>query len=276
MRLYISCDMEGTAGVVDWVQTDPSNTSEYPYYRRLMSQEVRAAIDGARSAGATDVLVNDSHWSMRNILWDELPEDVRMISGYRKPTSMGQGLEGGFDCAFFTGYHAGVGQQDGVLDHTFTARVLYDVRVNGVRCSEGHLNAALAGWYDTPVTLVTGDRTAVEQLRRDLPWVLGVIVKEPIGRFSANSVSPARAQATIREAAAEAMRRVNEAQPYRFEPPITLELDVVGTAMAEVIALMPGFERTSGRSVRFMHEDFPTVYRAFIAAYRLGATAIDE
>ncbi|HVA36149.1 MAG TPA: M55 family metallopeptidase [Candidatus Dormibacteraeota bacterium] len=276
MRLYISCDMEGTAGVVDWTQVDPNNASEYPYYRRVMSQEVRAAIEGARSAGARDVLVNDSHWYMRNLLWDELPEDVRVISGYRKPFSMGEGLEGGFDCAFFTGYHAGVGERGGVMDHTYTARVIYDVRVNGVRCSEGHLNAALAGWHGIPVTLITGDRAAVDQLRRELPWVTGVVVKEPIGRFSANSVSPARARALIREGAAEAMRRIAEARPYRFEPPIALELDLVGTAMADVVELIPGFERTAGRSLRFVHEDFPTVYQAFIAAYRLGGTAIDE
>ncbi|HEU5479844.1 MAG TPA: M55 family metallopeptidase, partial [Candidatus Tumulicola sp.] len=98
MKLYLSCDMEGTAGVSAWQQCDPSDAYEYPIYRRYMTREVRAAIDGARAAGVREVLVNDSHWDMRNLVWDELPEDedLRVISGTRKPWSMAQGLDASF------------------------------------------------------------------------------------------------------------------------------------------------------------------------------------
>jgi len=112
VRLYISADMEGTAAVCSWQQCDPDNLTEYPYYRHLMSLEVRAAIEGAREAGVTQVLVNDSHSSMRNVLWNELPQDVRMIYGNRKPLSMTQGLGSDFAAAFFTGYHAPAGERD--------------------------------------------------------------------------------------------------------------------------------------------------------------------
>ncbi len=273
MRLYISCDMEGTAGVCSWMQCDPSNRSEYPVYRRYMSQEVRAAIDGARDAGAAEIVVNDSHWNMRNVLWDELPPDVRVISGSRKPYSMTQGMEGGFAGAFFTGYHAAAGAKDGVLAHTYTAETLYEVRVNGIVCSEALLNAALAGHYGIPVLLVSGDDVIVEHVRVHLPWAVGVAVKSGIGHYATESMTPHAAQAALREGAAQAIRRAPAARPFTFSSPIELELDTARAEHADFIALMPRFERISGRTVRFVADEFPTIFRAFVAAFRLGGAA---
>jgi D-amino peptidase len=273
MKLYLSADMEGTAAVTSWTQVDPANTTEYPYYRRLMSREVRASIDGARAAGVTGVLVNDSHSSMRNVLWDELPADVRMIYGNRKPFSMAEGIDASFGAAFFTGYHAGVGEPNGVLDHTYTSETLYNTFVNGVRCNEAILNAAVLGTYGVPVVLITGDRTAIEQTAAVLPWITGVVVKESIGRYAANSVSPERARELIAAGARTAIERVGGAQPFTFEPPIELVLDFVYTHNADFAELIPGFERTGGRSVRFVHDDFRTLFKAYIAAFRLAATA---
>ena len=273
MRLYISCDMEGTAGVCSWLQCDPSNAHEYPIYRRYMSQEVRAAIDGARKGGAGEVVVNDSHWDMRNVLWDELPADVRMISGGRKPLSMTQGLGTGFDGAFFTGYHAKAGDQDGVLAHTYTGETIYNVRVNGVACSEALLNAAMAGYYGIPLLLVTGDRVVVEHVKEHMPWVTGVIVKDGIGHYATNSLTPKAAQAAIREAAAQAVRDAAKAKPFTFEPPLTLEIDTTHVEQADFIELMPGYQRIAGRTVRFEASDYPSIFRAFVAAFRLGGAA---
>lgn len=273
MKLYVSADMEGTAAVASWTQVDPANTTEYPYYRRLMSREVRAAIDGAREAGVGDVLVNDSHSSMRNVLWDELPADVRMIYGNRKPFSMSEGADSTFGAAFFTGYHAGVGEQNGVLDHTYTSETLYNTRVNGLRCNEAMLNAAVLGSAGVPVVLITGDRVAIEQTQAALPWITGVVVKDSIGRYATNSVSPQRACELIRAGACAAIEAIGRAKPFVFEPPIALELDFVGTHNADFAELIPGFERIGGRSVRFVHDDFRTLFKAYIAAFRLGAAA---
>ncbi len=273
MKLYISADMEGTAAVCSWTQVDPANATEYPYYRRLMSQEVRAAIDGARAAGVGDVLVNDAHASMRNVLWDELPDDVRMIYGNRKPLSMAEGVDGSFDAAFFTGYHAGIGTADGVLDHTYTDETLRETRVNGRVCNEAMLNAAVLGLAGVPVVLVTGDRVAVEQMLAAFPWATGVVVKDSIGRYATNSLSPARARGLIRDGARTAIERIGAARPFAFEPPIALELDFLFTHNADFAELIPGFERTGGRSVRFVHDDYRTVFRAYVAAFRLGAAA---
>jgi D-amino peptidase len=272
-RLYISADMEGTAAVASWTQVEPTNTTEYPYYRRLMSLEVRAAIDGARAAGAGDVLVNDSHYHMRNVLWDELPADVRMIYGNRKPFSMAQGIDGSFDAAFFTGYHAAVGSRDGVLDHTYTSETLYETRVNGKPCSEAMLNAAVLGVAGVPVVLITGDRVTIDQTQAEMPWITGVVVKESIGRFATDSVSPERARELIHAGAHAAIARLADAQLYVFEPPIVLELDFVSTQNADFAELIPGFERIGGRTVRFVHDDYRTIFRAFNAAFRLGAAA---
>lgn len=273
MKLYVSADMEGTAAVASWTQVEPTNTTEYPYYRGLMSKEVRAAIDGARAAGAGDVLVNDSHYHMRNVLWDELPDDVRMIYGNRKPFSMSEGIDGSFDAAFFTGYHAGVGTQDGVLDHTYTSETLYATRVNGQLCNEAMLNAAVLGTYGVPVVLITGDRATIDQTQAVMPWLTGVVVKDSIGRFATNSLSPSRARELIRAGAQHAIEGLARARSFVFDPPIRLELDFVATHNADFAELIPGFERTGGRSVRFVHADFRTIFRAYVAAFRLAAAA---
>lgn len=274
MNLYISCDMEGTAGVCSWQQVDARKyTPEYSIYQKYMTAEVRAAIDGARGAGATGVLVNDSHGPMRNLLLDELPEDIRILFGNRKPFSMAEGLHRNFGGVFFTGYHGAVGDADATLCHTYTPSVVYDVRINGIRCSEATLNAGIAGYYGVPVLLITGDRVTVEGAKAQMPWITGVVVKESIGNYAANSISPAAAQAAIRAGAADALRNAPNAKPFVFEPPITMEIDLTRVEQADLIELIPGFERTGNRQVRLVHDDYPTVFKAFVAAFRMGALA---
>lgn len=273
MRLYISADMEGTAGICAWAQVDPSNAHEYPASCRYMSREVRAAIEGARESAACEVVVNDSHWDMRNLLWDELPADVRMISGVPKPLSMNEGAQRSYDAAFFTGYHAKIGDADGVLAHTYSDWTLYNVTVNGLACSEALLNAAFLGEHGTPVALITGDRTIVEETRRHLPWVTGVVVKEAIGYYAANTLTPQAACDAIRAGAREAIGRLSEAKPFTFEPPIELLIETVKVEHCDFIELMPRFERIGGRTVRFVANTYTAAFRAFIAAMRLGSAA---
>jgi D-amino peptidase len=273
-NVYISCDMEGTAGVCSWNQCDPANTHEYPIYRRYMTQEVRAAIEGAREGGATNLLVNDSHWSMHNLLFDDLPADdaIRVISGAPKPRSMGQGLDGSFAGVFLTGYHAKAGDS-AALAHTMTDEVVYSVSINGTPCSEALVFAALAGSYGVPVLLVTGDRTIVDEIRHFTPWATGVAVKESIGFSSVNSLTPTAARDAIRAGAREAMARIGDAKIFSFDPPYELIVETVTVEHAEMIELMPEFRRIGTRAVRFNANDYRTVLRAFIVATRIGAAA---
>jgi D-amino peptidase len=274
VNLYISSDMEGVAGVCSWQQVDARTPHpEYATFRRYYTQEVCSAIAGARAGGATEVLVNDSHGPMRNLLLDDLPADVRIIFGNRKPFSMVQDADGGFGGAFFVGYHGGAGDADAVLCHTYTPSVIYEVRMNGVPCSEATINAALLGYYGVPLLLVTGDRTTVEGVQAQMPWVRGVAVKESIGNFAADSMTPAAAQRVIQRGAEQAVAAASAAQLYRFEPPIALDVTLVTAAQAHLVATIPGFERTGARSVRFVHDVYPVVFKAFVATWRLGSQA---
>jgi D-amino peptidase len=273
MRLYISCDMEGTAGVCSWNQCNPDNRDEYPIYRRYMTGEVRAAIEGAKGAGATEFLVNDSHSSMRNLLWDELPSDVRLVSGSPKPYSMGEAIGSGGDAVFLTGYHAKSGDRDGVLAHTFSDATVYRVMMNGTECSEALLVSALAGFHGIPVLLVTGDKTIVDETMRYLPWAVGVAVKESIGYYAIDSLTPQAAQDAIRNGAREAVGRRLNARPFTFGAPVEMLLETTRVENADFIELMPGFERAGGRSVRFVGKDYDAAYRAYVAAVRLGGLA---
>ncbi len=273
MKLYVSTDMEGVAGVTSWQQVDARTPhAEYAAYRRYYTQEVAAAVGGARRGGATSILINDSHGPMRNLLFDELPADVRVIFGNRKPFSMVQDAQG-FDGAFFIGYHGGIGDADAVLCHTYTPSIMYEVRINGTICSEATINAALLGAYGIPLLYVTGDRTTVEGITHTMPWVRGTIVKESIGNFSANTMSPAAARERIESDAAEALANAPHAKPFTFEPPITLDLALAKTEQADYLQLIPGFLRTGPRSVRFVDDDMQTVFKAFVACFRLGALA---
>jgi D-amino peptidase len=274
MKLYCSTDMEGIAGVTSWEQVDARTPHpEYFVYRRYFTLEVAAAIEGARRAGVSDVLVNDSHGPMRNLLFDELPPDIRVIFGNRKPYSMVQGADASFGGAFFLGYHGAMGDANAVLCHTYTPSVIYDLHLNGVRCSEATINAALLGAQGVPLLMITGDRATVEGVQAQMPWVHGVIVKESIGHFSADSVSPAAARRAIADGAEYAVANAAKAKPFVLTTPIDMRVTVAKIEQADYVSMIPGFERSGPREVRFVDPDVRTVFKAFVATFRLGALA---
>lgn len=273
MKIYISADMEGIAGITSQEQTNPVGQPEYAYSCKLMTGEVRAACEGAMAAGAVQILVNDSHWNMRNIIHEELPPEVRLIRGSLKPLSMVQGIDPSFDAAAFVGYHAPVGTQDAILDHTYTDETLYDVRINGEICSEARLNAAVAGYYGVPVVFLSGDQNACADARSFLPWAETVEVKRAIGRYAAASLSPQTARAAIKAGIERALREAEpKAKPYAFARPIALELTFTSTAKTDMAELLPGAQRLSGRTLHFVHDDYLTVYKAFRAMMSLGGS----
>ena len=272
MRVYISIDMEGVAGVVHEDQTnpvDPRHAGEYNRYRRLMTNEANAAIAGARESGATTVLVNDSHWIMRNLLAEELDPAAELMSGGPKRLSMVEGIDGGFDAALFVGYHAMAGTPHAIIDHTYTSRV-YQARINGAPVGELALNAAMAGVHGVPVALVSGDQAVAAEARALLgDRVETVIVKEAVGRFAAKSASPSVACERIRSGAAAALRRKHE--PFTFPSPIVLEVDFTESQMADMAELVPGATRSRGRSVAYTSDDYREVFRAWRAMYNLAS-----
>jgi D-amino peptidase len=272
MRVYISVDMEGVAGVVHEDQTDPidpRHAAEYNRMRRLMTAEANAAVEGALAAGAVRVLVNDSHWRMMNILAEELHPSAELLSGNPKRLSMVEGVDEGFDAAMFVGYHARAGARHAIIDHTYTSRV-YEARLNGRPVGELAINAALAGAYGVPVALVSGDQALAAEARELLgDGVETVVVKHAVGRFAARSVAPSVACGLIREGVRAALGRRH--QPFRLVAPIRLEVDFALTQMADMAELAPGSERVSGRTVAFTHDDYREVFRAWRALYNLAA-----
>ena len=271
MRVYISVDMEGVAGVVHEDQTDPTDprhAGEYNRFRRLMTNEANAAIAGALEAGANAVLVNDSHWLMRNLLAEDLNPAAELLSGGPKRLSMVEGIDTGFDAAMFIGYHARAGTRNATIDHTYTDRV-YEVRLNGEAVGELALNAAMAGVHGVAVALVSGDRALAEEARALLgDGVETVVVKEAVGRFAARSVAPAVACERIRAGAVAALGRKHA--PFTITRPIRLEVDFALTQMADMAELVPGSSRTGGRSVSYTGDDYREVFRAWRAMYNLA------
>ena len=272
MRVYISVDMEGVAGVVHEDQTDPTDprhAGEYNRFRRLMTSEANAAIEGALAAGATRILVNDSHWLMRNLLAEDLHPAAELLSGGPKLGSMVEGIALGFDAAMFVGYHAMAGTAQAIIDHTYTS-IVHAVRLNGRPAGELALNAALAGTHGVPVVLVSGDQALAAEAKALLGGgVEAVIVKHAVGRFAARSVSPSESCRRIREGASAALRRQHAA--FVVEGPVTIEVEFALTHMADMAELVPGSVRTAGRTISYTHADYREVFRAWRALYNLAS-----
>src|SRR6059036_3185634 len=272
MRVYISVDMEGIAGVVHESQTDPATpafAAEYGRFRRLMTAEANAAVEGALAAGATRVLVNDSHWFMRNLLAEELHPAADLASGDPKPRSMVQGIDGGFDAALFIGYHARAGTRNAILDHTYADHV-QEVRLNGRPVGELGINAALAGAYVVPVALVSGDAALAAEAKDLLgETVTAVVVKHAVSRHAAQSVAPAVACRMIREGVSQALKRQHE--PFVVRSPVTVEVDFARTIHADMAEVCPGATRTGGRTVALTHQDYREAFRGWRAMLNLSA-----
>jgi D-amino peptidase len=272
-NVFVSVDMEGIAGI-STLQQVWRGSDDFPASRKLMTLEANAAIEGAFQGGATSVLVNDSHGDMYNLLPEEMDSRAELLTGTPKPWSMMQGFGSDFDVALFIGYHAAAGTEAAVLDHTYSGRLLYEVRLNGDAVGEAELNAALAGTYGVPVGLVTGDDKACAQVSKSLPGIRTVSVKEAYGRGVARSMHPSAAREAIRKASAEAVRAAGggELKPYRPDPPFALEADLANTSAADLCAIAPGCVRSGARTVRFESEDFRDIFRCLLTWTYLGAS----
>lgn len=260
IRIFISADMEGVAGVVQPAQLGPAGF-EYARSREWMTREVAMAIAGARDAGATDVVVADSHGNAQNLLIDQLPEDVRVVRGFPRPLSMMQGIDGTFAAAVFIGYHASEMTPVSVRGHTFSSARLLGVTLNGAEVSEGMFNAAIAGHFGVPVVFVSGDRRAVEQMQAAVPGIGSAIVKEPLGYHSAMTVTPARAQALIREGVRAAVAKRASVAPYRVKTPIDFEVGFKLTLDAERASFLPGLSRAGAHAIRGTLPDITQLVR---------------
>jgi D-amino peptidase len=274
MKVFISADLEGVAGIVHGEHT-LRDGKEHERARKLMTHEVNAAIEGVLEVNKrATVVVNDSHGTMRNILPEELHEAAELITGSPKPLSMMQGMDSSFDAAFFVGYHARRGTYSGVLEHTYHGGVVSDVVINGKPMGETGINAAVAGHFKVPVALVTGDRTVTEEARFILGKVDTVEVKEGVGRYAARCVSPSRAQMLIKEGASKALKNLKQFKPFKINPPIKLDVEFINTGMTEMAELVPGTKRIDGRTVSFVSDDYLEAFKVLRVMITLAGTSV--
>src|SRR5438105_11519033 len=265
MRVFLSVDMEGVAGVVDGSQTDPKSP-DYPRYRTLMTRECNAAIEGALDAGVQEIVVNDSHWDQRNLLPDELHPRAELVSGRPNKLWMCEGIGPGFDTAFFVGYHASAGTRDAAQAHTYAwIDTVQEIRLNGVRQAEGSLNGAVCAYFDCPVALFTGDAAAVSEMHGFVTEVEGVVVKEGLGFQAARSLHPDEACARIRTGACRALERLGNIPPLRVEGRSELVIEFTNPGQADRAELIWGVRRLSDLTVTFGGDDYLEVYKLMLA-----------
>ncbi|MFJ1748140.1 M55 family metallopeptidase [Streptomyces sp. NPDC088116] len=274
MKILISADMEGATGVT-WPADVLPGKPQWERCRSLFTSDVNAAVLGFFDGGADEVLINEAHWSMRNLLLEQLDERAEMITGRHKTLSMVEGVQhGDVDGIAFVGYHTGAGTE-GVLAHTYLANSLTGVWLNGTRASEGLLNAHVVAEYGVPVVLVTGDDLTCVDADGYAPDARRVAVKDHVSRYAAVCRTPARTAADIRAAAKEAT-----ALAGRYEPagggPFTMEMEFDAAHLSEVATVVPGVAVSGERRVTYTSGTMYEAIRTFKAVTTIVSAAVEE
>ncbi|MDR1272227.1 MAG: M55 family metallopeptidase [Clostridiales Family XIII bacterium] len=263
MKIFISADMEGISGVTHRDQIVPG-TGEYDRGRKLLTRDVNAAIKGALEAGVDEILVNDSHGSMRNILIEELHPAARLITGFPKPLLMMEGIDESFAGAVFIGYHAMAGAY-GTLSHTISGATFASVRINDKAYGETGLNAAVAGHFGIPLIAVSGDDCLKGEVLRDFPEAVYSEVKKAHGTMAVNCLSPAAAEELIAGNVAKAVSNISDYRPFVIEGPLQVDLVLKSNAIADAVTLIPGVRRVSPAEVAYQAADIVDAMRTITA-----------
>ena len=271
LKVYISADMEGVAGVVTSDQLGPTGF-EYERFRGFMTNEVLAAIEGARAAGATEFLVSDSHGNGENLLIEKFPADVQIIRSWPRALGMMEGIDASFGAVLFIGYHSSTTNPRGVRAHTFSSANLADVRVDGVSVPEAGFNAAVAGQYRVPVAMISGDDAIVKEAQDLLGPIEGAVVKWAVSFHAARTLTPEASCALIRDKAKAAIGHLRDRKPYTVKAPVAIDVRWKNYRPAELLAYLPFVERTDAHSIRYQGKDILEAMRIleFMLNYEPG------
>ena len=270
MKIMIATDMEGVSGVTRWEETDPAHI-EYTRFRRIMTQEVNAAISGAVEAGANEFVVTDGHGDGTNILIEELDARARLNSGGGSPLSMIQGIDPETAGVIFIGYHARGGSPNAILAHTWSSGRIANVWLNDVLVGEYGLNAAVAGHFGVPVLMISGDQTACAQAVELLGSLETAVVKQASGYFSAECLSPKVTLPMICAAAKRAVLRVKGGtapQPFIVQVPVKVTIEFRQPEAADRAVRLPGAIRLDGLRIEFTVPDMLSAHAGFRAAVK--------
>jgi D-amino peptidase len=271
LKVLISVDMEGIAGVVSAAQLGPGSF-EYERFRRFMTSEAVAAVEGAKQGGATEVVVADAHGNEQNLLVELLPPDVRIVRGEPRHLGMVGGLDASFDALMFVGYHASTHNSAGVRAHTFSSARLTRVTLNGSPVTEGAWNAAIAGQYGVPVVFASGDNAAIAEIRAAIGDFEAVETKRTLGFHAAETMTPDAAQKLIREKATAAIKEIGSRKPYKVANPVTVAISFKSITPVEAASyLAQVFTRIDSHTLRFTAKDMAEAsdILEFLMAYRI-------
>ena len=272
LRVLISVDMEGVAGAVTGDQLGPTGF-EYGRFRDFMTREALAAITAAKAAGA-DVIVTDAHGNGENLLIEQFPADVRIIRSWPRQLGMVAGVDQKIDAVMFIGYHASTNNVKGVRAHTFSSASLTRVALNGTEVSEGSWAAAIAGHFNVPVIMMSGDDAAIAEVRKAIGNIEAAETKRTLGFHSAMTLTPQASADLIAASVKAAMGRRSEFKPYKVTTPVTVDVSFKNYTPAEMLAYLPGFERVDAHSIRYRARDMveAEAIRTFITTFRIDMT----
>jgi len=262
LKVFISVDMEGITGVVHWEEVSRTG-KDYDYFREIMTKETNAAIEGAVAAGATDILVRDSHGSARNILPELLDKRAMLLRDWSGGfMSMMEGIDETFDAVIFIGYHAKAGTPNAMLEHTMSGSGITDVSINGVSLPEAGINALMAGHFDVPVAFVAGDKAICGQCKDMFGEVETVAVKKGLGNAALN-MHPEVAREKIKAGVEKALKNLKKYKPYKLQPPYTLVLTLKKEELVQEGSFYPGAERTGDWELTYRSNDILDIMLAF-------------
>lgn len=273
MKVFISVDLEGISGVVSSHQTGVGK-SGYEQARKLMVGETNAAIEGAFEGGATEVCVNDSHGSMRNLLIEDLHPEAVLVTGSPKPLAMMQGIDASFDLVALLGYHARRDSMTAILEHTVSSAVVRGIILNGMPAGESAINAGIAGYFDVPVGFLSGDDVIVRQIKELIPNIVTAEVKIAQTRTSAKCLHPTKARELIKQKMKLATEKMSQFEPYKVTSPVMFEIEFINTGMAEYACLLPCAERMSATRVKLVNSDYLKAWKGVRAMITLASSVL--
>lgn len=272
MKIFISADMEGISGVATNQQL--KTPSEYQRFRKLMTADVNAAIEGAISGGAKEIVVADGHGNMSNILIEELDPRARLVSGNNRVMCQLEGLDESFDGIMFVGHHGREGgSETAVISHTLAGICVNEMKINGEIVGETEMNAYVAGAFGVPPIFTSGDDAYIAEVQETLPKIEAAVTKRAVDRFAAELLHPEAAQQAIREKAELAVSNATGHQPLTLKGPVTFDIQFNGSQQAMMTTTIPSVEMTGPKSIRFTCEDIVTAYKHMWGCVIIAMTA---
>lgn len=275
MKVYISCDIEGLAGIVNF----DMERQDTAIFRELYNEQIGWIIEGIqksqRNAEITEITISDSHAKGCNLSYQYLTgldDRISLINGYPREDYMMSGLDSSYDVVIFAGYHAGIGELHGNMDHGYSARVAYNLWINDRYMNETTINAAYASSLGVPVGLIIGESGLEKQLKEMMPWVPFVKTKESLGRYAAKSLPKKQIREEIYQKVAQVLDNDTNPQMYQLAAPYTVRIQCASTAQADKMEMLPDVKRLDGRMIEYTFKDMKTLLNGLVGMVNLGGT----